>query len=238
MIKLVARGDDAGSCVAANRGIAEAAQCGLLKNISVMACGPAVEDAVMRLRSIDGLDIGLHLTLASEWDTVVWGPLTDSPLLKDTRGVFPQSPAHLLHTEEALDAMLAEAAAQLQRLRDLGLPPSYLDEHMALTWWAVPELRRPLSAWAESEGLQTVYEVPNLLGEGSLLGRLELAPAGSYVYVNHPAFDDDGEMRRMGNADTTGEALALERDADRRLWCDPALQALPGVAFVRYSEIL
>lgn len=236
--RIVTRGDDAGSCVAANRGVEEAARFGVMRNASVMACGPAFSDAAERLRGVPGLCIGLHLTLASEWDHVTWGPLTDSPLLKDHRGVFPQNPQDLPRSPEALAAMLAEAQAQLDRMRAAHLPPEYVDEHMAITSWAVPELRAPLLAWAESEGLLTVYELPGLPGTGSLLERLNPEPAdGIYVYVNHPAVDDDGEMRRMGNVQHSGEKIALERDADRRMWCDARLTGLQK-QFVTYPEAL
>lgn len=233
---LVTRGDDAGSCVAANRGIEEAARFGILRNASVMACGPALDDAATRLSGLPRLCIGLHLTLASEWDNIVWGPLTDSPLLKDHRGVFPQSPAQLPNTPEAIEAMLQEAQAQLDRLRSVGLNPAYLDEHMAVTSWAVPALREPLIAWAQSQGLLTVYHLPYLPGTGSLYDRLHPEPPpGTYVYVNHPAVDDDGELRTMGNADYSGEQIALERDGDRRTWLDARLQGL-GKQCLTYPE--
>ena len=238
VVKIVTRGDDAGSCVAANRGVEEAARFGVLRNASVMACGPAFDDAAERLRGIPGLCIGLHLTLASEWDEVTWGPLTGSPLLKDHRGVFPQSPAQLPRTPEAVTAMLAEAQAQLERMRAADLAPEYLDEHMGVTSWAVPELREPLVAWAKSQGLMTVYHIPGLPGEGSLLERLSEDLNGEFVYVNHPAVDDDGEMRRMGNADYSGVGIALERAADRQMWCDPVLREQKKVAFIRYTDAL
>ncbi len=238
MVKIVTRGDDAGSCVAANRGVEEAARFGAMRNASVMACGPAFDDAVERLRRIPGLCIGLHLTLASEWDKITWGPLSGSPLLKDHRGVFPQSPKDLPRTPGAIAAMLAEAQAQLDRMRAADLAPEYLDEHMAPTSWAVPELREPLVAWAKSQGLMTVYHIPGLPGEGSLQNRLNKNLNGEFVYVNHPAVDDDGEMRRMGNADYSGEQIAQERDADRRMWCDPVLKKLEKFAFIRYTEAL
>ena len=237
-VKIVTRGDDAGSCVAANRGVEEAARFGILRNASVMACGPAFDDAAERLRGIPGLCIGLHLTLASEWDSVTWGPLTGSSHLKDHRGVFPQSPAQLPRTPEAIAAMLTEAQAQLERMRAAELAPEYLDEHMAPTSWAVPELRDPLVAWAEAQGLMTVYHIPHLPGEGALLERLNEDLDGTFVYVNHPAVDDDGEVRRMGNADYSGEQLAQERSGDRKMWCDPVLREQKDVAYIRYTETL
>ncbi|MBB6051909.1 ChbG/HpnK family deacetylase [Armatimonas rosea] len=238
MVKLVTRGDDAGSCVAANRGVEEAARFGVLRNASVMACGPAFDDAAERLRGIPGLCIGLHLTLNSEWDNVTWGPLTDFPILKDERGVFPQSPIDLPRGDEAIGAMLREAQAQLDRMRKADLAPEYLDEHMGVSSWVVHELREPLVAWAESQGLMTVYHIPHLPGTGSLLERLSEDLTQTYVYVSHPAIDDDGELRQLGNRKFTGEEIALERDTDRKMWCDPVLKQQKNLAFIRYTDTL
>ena len=44
-IQIITRGDDCGSSHAANLGLMEAAKAGLLKNISVMATCPFIEEA-------------------------------------------------------------------------------------------------------------------------------------------------------------------------------------------------
>lgn len=237
MVRLVTRGDDAGSCVAANEAVEWAARDGVLKNASLIACGPAIADAAARLREVPELCIGLHLTLASEWDALTWGPLTRSPLLTDARGCFPQSPAKLPRTSEAIDAMLSEARAQFDTLRSLGLEPYYMDEHMGPSRWAVPELHEPLRAWAESVGLATMYELAYLPGDGDIRARLKAAPPGDYLWVNHPCLPD-GDSEKMGNAEYPLAEILEEREADRKLWLELANQPWPDVRFVALSDVL
>ncbi len=234
MVRIVARGDDAGACVAANRAVEQAAREGVLKNASVLACGPALADAAERFKTLPGLCIGLHLALASEWDRLTWAPVSRHPLLTDSRGCLQQSPAHLPHTTEAIEAMLLEADAQLGALRAAGLEPAYMDEHMATSAWAVPELKAPLAAWAKERNLPWP-SLPGVPGEGSLIERLKTCPAGDYLYVNHPSFPDDDALL-MGNTDLPLQEILEERDTDRQLWLDLAF--IENVQFVSWREIL
>lgn len=234
MVRIVARGDDAGACVAANRAVEQAAREGVLKNASVLACGPALADAAERFKNIPGLCIGLHLALASEWDRLTWAPVSRHPLLTDSRGCLPQSPAQLTRTPEAIEAMLLEADAQLAALRAAGMEPAYMDEHMATSAWAVPELKEPLTAWAKEHNLPWP-SLPGVPGKGPLIERLKTCPAGDYLYVNHPSFPD-GDALLMGNADLPLQEILDERDADRQLW----LELLPteNIQFVSWREVL
>lgn len=234
VVRIVARGDDAGAAIAANRAVEQAAREGVLKNASVLACGPALEDAAERFKTIPDLCIGLHLALASEWDQLTWAPVSRHPLLTDSRGCLPQSPIHLPKTPEAIEAMLLEADAQLAALRAAGLEPEYMDEHMATSAWAVPELREPLSAWARERSLPWPT-LPGVPGEGSLVDRLKICPAGNYLYVNHPSFPDTDALL-MGNEDLPLQEILEERDADRQLWLD--LAAVANVQFVSWREVL
>jgi chitin disaccharide deacetylase len=234
VVRVVTRGDDAGAGVAANRAMEQAAREGVLRNASILACGPALEDAARRLRDIPGLCIGLHLALASEWDRLTWAPLSRHPLLTDGRGCLPQNPSLLPRTSEAIAAMLTEADAQLAALRTVGLEPTYMDEHMATSDWAVPELKEPLETWAKERNLPwpRLYSVP---GDGPLSTRLKTCPDGDYLWVNHPSFPEDDALQ-MGNADYPLEEILNERDEDRRLW----LELLPTerVCFLSWSELL
>ena len=74
-IRLITRGDDAGSCEAANRAILEACERGVLRNVSVMVPGPAFEAAARLLADRPEICLGLHATLNAEWEEVRWGPV-------------------------------------------------------------------------------------------------------------------------------------------------------------------
>lgn len=70
-VRVLTRGDDYGSCSSANRAILECVQGGLLRNVSVLACGPAFDP--VPLTKLHDIDVGLHLCLSSEWDEAKWG---------------------------------------------------------------------------------------------------------------------------------------------------------------------
>lgn len=243
-IRLVTRGDDAGSCDSANVAIRQAARHGVLRNVSIMVPGPAFDAAVPLLQSLpDSVCFGLHVTLNAEWETVKWPPILPReqvPSLVDEHGYFWPTPAETHRHGARVDEMLAEIEAQLTKARRAGLSLAYIDEHMGVSspW---PELRAGISELAAREGLQDVHAVPGLPpGEAAnareaLLSALEQAAPGAYVHVTHPGWDAD-DMRRF---DGTGQ-VARWRDADRRLLTDPSLPealAARGVQVVRYTDL-
>ena len=243
-IRLVTRGDDAGSCESANVAIRQAARHGVLRNVSIMAPGPALDAAVPLLKSLpDTVCLGLHVTLNAEWETVKWPPILPRervPSLVDENGYFWPTPTESHSHGARVDEMLAEIEAQLARVRRAGLTVAYIDEHMGISWpW--PELRAGIADLAAREGLQDVHAVPSLLSVGggsaleALLAALDQAPPGAYVFVTHPGWDAD-DMRRF---DGVGQ-VAQWRDADRRLLTDPALPAAlaaRNVQVIRYTDL-
>jgi predicted glycoside hydrolase/deacetylase ChbG (UPF0249 family) len=91
MIQLLTRGDDAGSSRSANRAIRQCCDEGILRNVSVMACGPAFEDAVRVLDGLGHVDFGLHICLSAEWDAPRWSsvaPREQVPSLLDESAMF------------------------------------------------------------------------------------------------------------------------------------------------------
>ena len=93
-IHLVTRADDAGSCNSANVAIWNCYRRGIVLNASVMVPAPAFEEAAELLGSEEGLCVGLHVTLTSEWESVRWGPVLPAEevsSLVDEHGCFPRS---------------------------------------------------------------------------------------------------------------------------------------------------
>jgi len=87
-IRLIVRGDDMGSTHAVNMGCIKAFREGILTSVEVMAPCNSFTEAVALLKQNPGLDVGIHLTLNSEWENIKWGPLTDVPSLVDKNGYF------------------------------------------------------------------------------------------------------------------------------------------------------
>jgi predicted glycoside hydrolase/deacetylase ChbG (UPF0249 family) len=87
-IRLIVRGDDMGYSHAANVGCIKAYQEGILTAVEVMVPCPWFPEAVEMLKENPGLDVGIHLTLTSEWKHIKWRPLTHAPSLVDSNGYF------------------------------------------------------------------------------------------------------------------------------------------------------
>jgi predicted glycoside hydrolase/deacetylase ChbG (UPF0249 family) len=123
---LIVNCDDLGSSRSANVGVYDALRNGLATSASMMTPCPWARDAAAQYR---GEDIGVHLTLNSEWDTYRWGPLTHAPSLLDGDGGFPRT---LVDTWDHadLDEVRRELRAQIERAILWGFDVSHLDSHM------------------------------------------------------------------------------------------------------------
>jgi predicted glycoside hydrolase/deacetylase ChbG (UPF0249 family) len=87
-IRLIVRGDDMGFSHAVNVGCIKAYQEGILTAVDVMVPCDYFMEAVEMLKENPGLDVGIHLTLNSEWQNIRWGPITNAPSLLDPYGYF------------------------------------------------------------------------------------------------------------------------------------------------------
>lgn len=86
--RLIIRADDMGSFRSANIACMEGYKNGVETCIEVMVVTSWFPEAARLLRENPGIDVGLHLTLTSEWDNVKWRPLTHCPSLTDSDGYF------------------------------------------------------------------------------------------------------------------------------------------------------
>jgi len=233
-IRVITRGDDCGSSHAANLGMMEAAQAGLLKNISVMATCAFIEEAAEMFAGRAEFCFGLHATLSAEWDAVKWGPILPAeqvPSLVDEHGLFFSAPHVFRERPPRMQEILAELQAQLDKVRRLGFSVTYVDSHMMIEW-AVDGLEEQMCAWTAQEGLlyHGYYDRPLPQGEQNsdpveaFISRLEALQPGQYLFHAHPAVDSS-ELRALGNKDEAGEQLAVKRSLDIRLFTDPRVLA-------------
>jgi len=230
-LQLITRADDAGSCRSANEAILECVEAGAIVNVSFMAVGPETEHAAELLRGRDDIACGLHVCLNAEWERVKWGPLTNARTLCDPNGMFRAFPHETQRFGFSIEEAVEEIHAQLHLLRELGLPISYVDEHMGVSWIA-PELRAFLAELCEQEELIDAHAIPPLpdaSGTGdhltTLETRIENATGDKCVWVIHPgkiAPDMNAFYLKGGEAGV----VARERDAERKLLCDQRLRAM------------
>jgi predicted glycoside hydrolase/deacetylase ChbG (UPF0249 family) len=86
-------------------------------------------------------DLGLHLTLTSEWKIYRWGPASSSgkvPSLLDPSGYLWSETASAAQNIKPEDAE-REIRAQIERAIALGIHPTHLDSHMGVLF-SKPEL--------------------------------------------------------------------------------------------------
>lgn len=83
---LITRADDFGSSHSANQAIYEVSKKGIVKNVSVMACAPYLEEAAEMLASSKDVTFGMHSVINAEWDRVVWGPVAPKEKVKSLIG--------------------------------------------------------------------------------------------------------------------------------------------------------
>lgn len=242
--RLVTRADDAALVENANEAIRDVVTEGHARNASVMAPAPALEDAADRLAGLD-CDVGCHVTLTAEWEHPRWGSILPPgrvPTLVGADGTFPRTVEALERRADPEEAT-AEAAAQLERLREAGFAVDYLDTHMAVS--RIEGFDGAFADLCEREGLVYADPIPGLsLGEGETpAGRLDAALSdlepGTYALVAHPCYDRP-DAREVRTADGEPGAVAADRDRQRRLFDDPAVREVMddhGAVPVRYSEL-
>jgi chitin disaccharide deacetylase len=72
VIELLVRADDMGVAQAVNEACIASYREGIVRSVEVIVPGAWFPDAVRLLKENPGLDVGVHLTLTSEWDRRGW----------------------------------------------------------------------------------------------------------------------------------------------------------------------
>src|SRR5688500_12383661 len=129
---LIVHADDLGMAHSVNAATIKGFESGLVNSGSIMVPCPWFAEIAAYARANPQADLGLHLTLTSEWTTFRWGPVTPKDRvssLLDKNGYF-----QLTETEAAAKAdpkeVELEIRAQIERARASGIQPTHLDSHM------------------------------------------------------------------------------------------------------------
>ena len=189
--RLIINADDFGLTQGINRAIAELHHAGVLTSATLMATGPAFDDAVVIARANPTLGVGCHVVLTdgipvSPPDTIptLLGPdgRTFRPSLLD----FVQALLRGAIREEDIER---EALAQIQKLQNAGIKPTHLDTHKHTHLFpaisrpllriahrcAIPAIRNPFEpAWSSRLSPNALrrriqFHVLSLLGKKSFL---------------------------------------------------------------------
>ena len=164
---LIVHADDLGMAHSVNTATIKAFESGLVNSGSIMIPCPWLPEIAAYAQSHPEADLGLHLTLTSEWRFYRWGPVLSkdrvSSLLDNNGYLYPtesEAAAHIKATE-----VEAEIRAQIDRARAFGIKPTHLDSHMGTLYQN-----------------KTLFEILLRVGRDNqlpvLLPREMLAPAG------------------------------------------------------------
>ncbi len=124
--------DDIGMCQASVAAFADLFAAGIVSSGAVMVPCPWFREAARFAREHPPADLGVHLTLTSEWETYRWGPVStrepDTGLL-DAEGCFPHNPQTVWESAQRV-AVQIELEAQIRRAIEAGMHPTHIDTHM------------------------------------------------------------------------------------------------------------
>jgi len=138
---LILHADDLGVAHSENAASFDALLKGAVNSASIMMPTPWVTEVAAFAKAHPDADLGLHLTLTSEWETYRWGTIAPDdkvPSLLDADGTFPRS-TEPVRTRAKLDEIERELRAQVDRAYALGIRPTHLDSHMG-SLFTSPEL--------------------------------------------------------------------------------------------------
>lgn len=211
---VIAHQDDVGMCHSANGAFATLAGKGFITCGSVMVPCPWFREVAAMAEADPALDIGVHLTLTSEWEHYRWRPISTvssaSGLIDGDGFMWRRIP--MLRQHVVAEAAEAEMRAQIDTALAAGIRVTHLDTHMgaALT----PEL---IDVYLR---LGHDYALPVLFPRGAsgYIEALNMGPVDPSVYearlagieatgnpvVDHvamtpggPSAESDGAYRRL-----------------------------------------
>ncbi|MFC4303637.1 polysaccharide deacetylase family protein [Cohnella boryungensis] len=126
---LIINCDDFGQSAPMNRAIMHLLEERRVSSATLMAPAPGFEEAAAWCGRRGQANVGLHLTLTSEFDAIRWASLTGHPSLHDESG-------HMHKTVEGFErnadssAVGKELLAQYERVARYGIKLSHADNHM------------------------------------------------------------------------------------------------------------
>jgi predicted glycoside hydrolase/deacetylase ChbG (UPF0249 family) len=256
-IFLILRGDDIGSSHTANLACIRSYKEGIMKSVELMVPCGWFPEAVKLLNENPGLDVGVHITLTSEWENIKWRPLTKAPGLADADGYFyptiwrrKDSPpgTALREADWKIEEIENEMRAQIELAKRKVPHISHLTCHMGCSGWD-PKVREVYARLAKEYNLDISTSAYGVKGFGGLKGstakeriksfiqNLESLKPGTYLFVEHPGLDTP-EMRAIGHKGYYN--VAQDRDGVTEIFTSPevkrAIKKL-GIKLISYADL-
>lgn len=189
---LIIHADDVGMCRSVNATTTKAMTEGVATCGSVMVPCPWFPEIANWSKEHPDADLGLHLTLTSEWRHYRWRPVSPPERVKgliDPDGFMWRSVEDVVK-HASPEEVATEIKAQIDRARQFGLKPTHVDSHMG-TLFADVRFFEAYTRVAREAGLMPMVlaPTPEVLAEAKELGleytRLaEKLSAAGYVLLD------------------------------------------------------
>ncbi len=237
--RLILNADDFGLTRGINRAIAELHSAGAISSATLMAAGPAFDDAIAVARAHPSLGVGCHIVLTD--GAPVSPPSSIRSLIgadgKNFRPSLVDFVQALLLGRIKEEEVAREALAQIEKLQRAGIHPTHIDTHKHTHLF--PAIARPLLQVADRCGIRAIRNPfePDwslALNHGSRARRLavRLISCLRPRFEAHPQLRDGRILTTDGtvaisatgqlNAATLGEILrALPSTGTYELCCHP-----------------
>jgi chitin disaccharide deacetylase len=160
---LIVHADDLGVAHSEDNASFIALEKGSVSSASIMVPCPWLSEVAAYAATHPKADLGLHLTLTSEWNFYKWGPVADKqnvPGLVNKNGYFFSSVDSVIKSSNAIEVE-KELRAQIEKAKLSGIDFTHLDSHMGTLYSSKDYLQLLLKLGRE-------YKVPVMLNKDVL----------------------------------------------------------------------
>lgn len=256
--QLIIRGDDMGFSHSGNTALQICYESGIETTIEVLVPSPWFPEAVSMLRNMPDVDVGVHLTLTSEWDNVKWRPVSACPSLVTIDGYFypfvlpnrnyPGQALleHVIKIEDVEREFRAQIELAIRHIPQL----SHVSAHMGC-YNARKDLTELVNRLAKEYNIDINPEAYGViqLGYGTPIEKWEdrkaafisvlrgLKSGQKYMFVDHPGIDSP-ELRAIHHIGY--ENVAEDRQDVTELWTDQEIRDVIvqlGIKLIDYRDL-
>ncbi|MCG2616705.1 polysaccharide deacetylase family protein [Terrimonas sp. NA20] len=242
--RLIIRGDDMGFSHSGNLALIKAFKQGIERSVEVIVPSPWFPEAVKMLEANPGIDVGIHLTLSSEWENIKWRPVSICPSLTDSDGYFQpmiwpnknypgrslsENKWTITDIEKEFRAQIELAIRKIPRISHIsthmncaGITPevSALAKRLAEEYNIDIDLRELGVTYVGFDGPHKTL-VEKKKSFISMLNKLEAGK--TYLFLEHPGLND-AELQAIYHIGY--EDVAADRQGVTDLWTDPSIMTL------------
>jgi predicted glycoside hydrolase/deacetylase ChbG (UPF0249 family) len=252
--RLVVRMDDIGGAHSMNLAVIKCYQQGIGRSTEIMPVGPWFLEAAKLCNENPGLDVGIHITLNSEWMGYKWRPVTFCPSLCDEDGFLSaggmgasQKPVDLKEAEAEMRAQIELSLKYVKNVTHLTdhmmwtMRPGLLDIvlRLAKEYGLVYQGGRDSDAQLGLNSLGMIMVKPGEKREGAFLGALKKMEKGkTYWTIEHPALNDE-EMKGIYTRE--GQDVGADRQDVTDTFMSPLIMEYikdNGIEIISFGDLI